>query len=64
MLERAAEMQQCLQAELDRLKKVYEHGRELVNTLKEDKASWNSRAKANEQVCTGQPQRIITSPNF
>ncbi len=54
MLERAEKTQQCLHAELDRLKKLYEHERELVKSLKEDKTSWMSKAKAKEQVCTGQ----------
>ena len=56
VLERAAETQQCLQAELDRLKKAYEQERELVKTHLEDTASWMSKTKTKEQVCTGQPQ--------
>jgi len=61
VLERDAATQQCLQAELDRVKKVYEHERELVKTHQEDKASWMSKAKIKEQVCTGQPQVYIFS---
>ena len=50
-LERAAEAQQGLQAEVDRLKQAYGRERDIAKTLQEDSVSWMSKAQAAEQVC-------------
>ncbi|CAL5228386.1 g11509 [Coccomyxa viridis] len=49
MLERAAEAQQCLQAEVNRLKQAYTRERDLAKASQEDNTLWKSKAKAKEE---------------
>ncbi len=56
MLERAAEAQQCLQAEVNRLKQAYTRERDLAKASQEDNTLWKSKAKAKEEVCTLQQE--------
>ena len=52
MLKRAAEAQQCLQAEVERLKQAYGQERGLAKASQEDSASWKTKARAKAEVCT------------
>ena len=51
MLRRAAEAQQCAQAEAERAQQAYAHERDLARALQEESTSWKSRAGAREEVC-------------
>lgn len=51
MLNRAAEAQQCAQAEAERTKRAYDHERDNAKALQEESTSWKSKVRKREEVC-------------